>query len=104
MLHDASSAAAKDNVDQAAAKVIADARRHQANEDFEQLVGLHNGCRVSTNVKDLIESDKDDDEVAIIAEGDNFDGLDWDDLDGSGLSSSSSNENARHPWATSLAA
>ncbi len=82
LLCDASSAAAKDRDDQVAAKVLADTRRHQENKDFEQLVGLRNGCSVSTNVKDVIEFDEDNHEVAIIVEGDDFDGLDGGHLDG----------------------
>jgi hypothetical protein len=104
LLHDASSAAAKDREDQVVAKVLADARRHQKNKGFKQVVGLCNGSSVSTNVEDVIESDKNDDEVAIIIEGDDCDGLDGDDLDGSGLSGGYGNENARCLRATYLAA
>jgi hypothetical protein len=53
LLHDASSAAAKDRDDQVAAKVLADARRRQENEDFEQVVGLRNGHSISTDVEDV---------------------------------------------------
>jgi hypothetical protein len=78
--------------------------RHQENRDFEQVVGLGNGHSVSTNVEDFIELDEDDDEVVVIIEGDNYDGLGGNDLDGSVLSGGNGNENARCPRASSLAA
>jgi hypothetical protein len=101
LLQDTSSAAAKVREDQVAAKVIADARRHQENEDFKQVVALRNGRSVSVNVKGVIDLDGDDDEVAVV-EGDNYDGLGSDGLDGSGLSGGK--EHARLPCASSLGA
>jgi hypothetical protein len=100
-LQDASSAAAKVRNDQVVAKVIADARRDQENKDFEQDVGLSNGCIISANVKDLIDSDGENDEVALV-KGDDYDGLNGNVLDGSGLSDA--NKIARRPCATSLGA
>jgi hypothetical protein len=92
-LQDASSAAAKARNDHVAAKAIADARKHQENEDFEQVVGLRIGRSVSANVDDLLEGDNDDVDVL----GDNEDGLNGNGLDGS-------NKNARRPCTSSLGA
>jgi hypothetical protein len=92
-LQDAGSAAAKARNDQATAKAIADARKHQENEGFEQVVGLRNGRSVSANADDLFDRDNDDDDVL----GDDEDGLNGDGLDGS-------EENARCPHASSLGA
>jgi len=86
--------------DQVAAKTIVDARKRQENEDFEQVVGLHNGHSVSADVDDLLAPDIDDDDVDV--DGDDFDGLNGNGLDGSGLSGSK--ENARRPNASSLGA
>jgi hypothetical protein len=62
---------------------------------------LRNGCSVSANVEDVIDSDRDNDEVAVV-EGDDDDGLNGDGLDGSGLSGS--NKNARFLRTSSLGA
>ena len=99
-LLEASSAAVKSRNDQVAAKAFFDARKHQENEDFKQIVGLRNGRSVSANVDDLLVPDIDGDDVDV--NGDNFDGLNSNDLNGSGLSGSK--ENARHPNASSLVA
>ncbi len=99
-LLDASSAAVKSRNDQVVAKAFFDARKHQENEDFKQVVGLRNGCSVSANVDDLLVPDVDDDDVDV--NGDKFDGLNDEGLNGSGLSGSK--ENARCPNASSLGA
>jgi hypothetical protein len=99
----ASSAAVKSRNDQVTAKAFSDARKHQENEDFEQIVGLRNGRSVSANVDDLLLlPDVDDDDVAVV-DGDNYDGLNGDGLDGCG-GLSCSVENTRRPNASSLGA
>ena len=92
-LQDAGSAAAKARNDQAAAKAIADARKHQENEDFEQVFGLRNGRSVSAHVDDLL--DRDDDDVDVVGDDEN-------DLNGNGLDGSK--ENASRLHASSLGA
>jgi hypothetical protein len=100
-LLEASSAAVKSRNDQVAAKAFFDARKHQENKDFEQIVDLRNGRSISANVDDLLVPDVDGDDVDV--DGDNFDGLNGEEgLDGSGLSGSK--ENARCPNASPLGA
>ncbi len=99
-LLEASSVTVKSRNDQVAAKAFFDARKCQENEDFEQIVGLHNGRNISADVDDLLVPDVDGDDVDVSR--DNFDGLNGDDLDGSGLFGSK--ENTRRPDASSLGA
>ncbi len=99
-LQDASSAAVTARNNQVAAKAIVDARKHQENKDFEQVVGLRNGRSVSANVDDLLVPGFDDSDVDV--DGDDFDGLNDDGLDGSGLSGSK--KNARCPNNSTLGA
>jgi hypothetical protein len=95
-LQDASNAAVEAQNDQVTAKAIVDARKHQENEDIEQVVGLRNGRSVSADVDDLLVPDVDDSDVDV--NGDDFDCLNNNGLDGSGLSGSE--KNARCPNAS----
>jgi hypothetical protein len=92
----AHSAAATDKSEQAFNKALANARRHQKNEEFEAIAGLHLGRSVSTaDVDDLVNFDGKDDNVVVVGDG----------LDGSGLSSGGEQENStQRPCTSSLGA
>jgi hypothetical protein len=84
-LQEACSVAAKVQSDQAVNKALADARRHQENEEFKGIAGLRLGHRISAgNVEDLVVSDGKDDDVVVLGDG----------LDGSGLSGGGEQENS----------